>query len=77
MKINLVEGTSPRMRIVYFRHEAEINSELKWSRWILNSLIYTYSDEFISHVASKHAAWHLYFCDKTMICLEDSWSSKK
>ena len=60
----------PRMRIVYFRHETELNSELSWSRWILNSLIYSYSDKFISHVASKHAVWHLYFCSNTMICLK-------
>ena len=32
---------------------------------IFNSLIYPYSDEFISHVASKHAVWHLYFRDIT------------
>ena len=51
------------MCIVYFRHEAELNSELNWSGWILNSLIYPYSDEFISHVARKHTVWHLYFCD--------------
>ena len=58
------------MRNIYFRHEAELYSEPSWSHWILNSLIYTYSDEFISHVANKHAVWHLYFCDNTMICLE-------
>ena len=65
------------MSIVYFRHEAELNSELSWSRWILNSPIYVYSDEFISNVVNKHAVWHLYFCDNTIICLEDSWSRKK
>ena len=65
------------MCIVNFRHEAELNSELSWSRWILNSLIYAYSDKFISHVASKHAVWHLYFCDNTRICVEDLWSCKK
>ena len=51
------------MSIVYFRHETELNSELSWSRWILNSLIYSYSDKFISPVASKHAVWHPYFCN--------------
>ena len=40
-------------------------------------MIYTYSDEFISHVASKHVAWHLHFCDKTMICMKDSWFYEK
>ena len=65
------------MCIVYFRHEAELNSELSWSRWILNSLLHIYSEEFISHVASKHTVWHFYFCDNTMICLEDSWSCEK
>ena len=65
------------MCIVNFRHEAELNSELSWSRWILNSLIYAYSDKFISHVASKHAVWHLYFCDNTRICVEDSGPAKK
>ena len=49
-----------------FRHEAEVSSELICSRWIFNSLIYPYSNEFISHVASKHAVWHLYFCDITI-----------
>ena len=77
MNINKLEGTSARMLIVYFRHEAELSSDLSWSRLILNSLIYTYSDEFISHVESKQVAWHLYFCDKTMICLEVSWSCEK
>ena len=62
----------PRLCIVYFQTEAEHNSELSWSRWILNSLIYTYSGEFIFHDASKHAVFHLYFCDNTMICLADS-----
>ena len=38
-----------------FRHEAEVSSKLICSRWIFNSLLYPYSDEFISHVASKHA----------------------
>ena len=46
-----------------FRHGAEASSELICSCWIFNSLIYLYSDEFISHFASKHAVWHLYFCD--------------
>ena len=59
------------MHIVYFWHEAEVKSELSWSCLILNSLIYTYSDEFISHIASMHAVWHLYFCDNTTIRLED------
>ena len=48
MNVNKLEGTSPWIRIVYFRDEAKLNSELSWSRCILNSLIYTYSDEFIS-----------------------------
>ena len=62
------------MRIVYFQHEAELNSELSWSCWILSSLKYTYSDEFISHFASTHL---YFFTDNTMICLEDSWSCDK
>ena len=36
-----------------------------------------YSEEFISHVASKHTVWHLYFCDITIICLEQSWFCEK
>ena len=42
-----------------FRHEAEVSSEPICSRWIFNNLIYPYSDEFNSHVASpigKHRA---------------------
>ena len=56
-----------------FRHEAEVSSELICGRWIFNSLIYPYSDEFISHVASKQAVWYLYFCDITIICMEQPW----
>ena len=57
-----------------FWDEAEVSSELIL---IFNSLIYPYSDKFISHVASKHAVWHLYFCDITIICLEESWFCEK
>ena len=65
------------MHIVYFWHEAEVNSELSCSCWILNSLIYTYSDKFISHVASKQAVWHLYFCDNTVIAWKTPGLAKK
>ena len=74
MNINELGRQHPGMHAhCLFRHEAEVSSELICSRWIFNSLIYPYSDEFISHVASKHAVWHLYFCDITIICLEESW----
>ena len=60
-----------------FWHEAEVSSELIWSHWIFNSLIYPYRDKFISHVSSKHAVWHLYCCDVTIICREESWFCEK
>ena len=49
------EGNTPRCVRTVYSHEAEVSSELICGRWIFNSLICPYSDDFISHVASKHA----------------------
>ena len=78
MNINEVWRQHPRMRVhCLFRHEAEVNSELICSCWIFYRLIYPYSDEFISHVASKHAVWHLYFCDITIIAWKNPGFARK
>ena len=74
MNIIKLEGTTPGAHCLFL---AELNSEFSWSRWILNSLLYTYTDEFIFHVASKHTVWHLYFCDNTMICLRTPGLARK